>query len=155
MKGKTSQRKIFLPFFLEIYGIKPFSKFFYVLITKLRFTNTKLYTTPLQEYAHTSMLALHTCDLRPWSSWTANSDKKLNVNKPCVTSWKTAFRKFAKFFVNFQDVTSFGKILKKLNANFGKILRKKKFFKIFVNFKENLTKILIELWKYFAISKRF
>ncbi len=24
--------------------------------------------------------------LRPWSSWTANSDKKLNVNKPCVTS---------------------------------------------------------------------
>ncbi len=39
--------------------------------------------------------------LRPWSSWTANSDKKytelngveLNVNKPCVTSQKTAFLK--------------------------------------------------------------
>ncbi len=39
--------------------------------------------------------------LRPWSSWTANSDKKymelngaaLNVNKTCVTSWKTAFQK--------------------------------------------------------------
>ncbi len=39
--------------------------------------------------------------LRPWSSWTANSDKKymelngaaLNVNKPCVTSPKTAFPK--------------------------------------------------------------
>ncbi len=30
--------------------------------------------------------------LRPWSKWTANSDKKLNVNKPCVTSRKTAFR---------------------------------------------------------------
>ncbi len=29
--------------------------------------------------------------LRPWSSWTANSDKKLNVNKPCMTSRKTAF----------------------------------------------------------------
>ncbi len=36
-----------------------------------------------------------------WSSWTANSDKKymelnraaLNVNKPCVTSLKTAFPK--------------------------------------------------------------
>ncbi len=41
------------------------------------------------------------CGLQPWSSWTANSDKKymelngvaLNVNKPCVTSRKTAFRK--------------------------------------------------------------
>ncbi len=40
-------------------------------------------------------------NLRPWSSWTANDDKKytglnraaLNVNKPCVTSWKTAFPK--------------------------------------------------------------
>ncbi len=37
--------------------------------------------------------------VRPWSSWTASSDKKymelngaaLNVNKPCVTSRKTAF----------------------------------------------------------------
>ncbi len=37
----------------------------------------------------------------PWSSWTANIDKKymelneaaLNVNKPCVTSRKTAFLK--------------------------------------------------------------
>ncbi len=40
-------------------------------------------------------------NLRPWSSWTVNSDKKymelngaaLNVNIPCVTSWKTAFLK--------------------------------------------------------------
>ncbi len=39
--------------------------------------------------------------LRPWSSWTANSDKKymeligaaLNINKPCETSRKTAFLK--------------------------------------------------------------
>ncbi len=39
--------------------------------------------------------------LRPWSSWTANRDKKyrelngaaLNVNKPCVTSWKRGFPK--------------------------------------------------------------
>ncbi len=39
--------------------------------------------------------------LRPWSSWTANSDKKymelngaaLNVNKPYVTSRKRAFPK--------------------------------------------------------------
>ncbi len=38
---------------------------------------------------------------RPWSSWTAYNDKKylelneaaLNVNKPCVTSRKTAFPK--------------------------------------------------------------
>ncbi len=58
-------------------------------------------------------------DLRPWSSWTANSDKKLNVYKPCVTSRKTA-----NFSVNVQNITSFGKILKKLNANFVKILRK-------------------------------
>ncbi len=74
------------------------------------------------------MLALHTCDLRPWSSCTANSDKKCNVNKPCVTSRKTPFKSFAKFFVSFQDVASFGKILKKLHANFGKILRKEKIF---------------------------
>ncbi len=53
-------------------------------------------------------------------------DKKLNVNKPCVTSQKQHFESFAKFSVNFQDVTSFGEILKKLNANFGKILRKEK-----------------------------
>ncbi len=39
--------------------------------------------------------------LRPWNSWTANTDKKymelngaaLNVNKPCATSQKTAFPK--------------------------------------------------------------
>ncbi len=36
-----------------------------------------------------------------------------------------------------------------------KFWEKTKFFKIFVNFKENLMKILKELWKYFAISKRF
>ncbi len=36
------------------------------------------------------------------------------------------FESFAKFFVNFQDVTSFGRILKKPNANFGKIWRKEK-----------------------------
>ncbi len=55
--------------------------------------------------------------LRPWNSWTANSDKKLNQE------WlleKQPFESFVKFFVNFQDVTSFGKILKKRNANFGK-----------------------------------
>ncbi len=39
--------------------------------------------------------------LRPWSSWTANSDKKLNVNKPCVTSQKPAFRKFCNIFCQF------------------------------------------------------
>ncbi len=36
-----------------------------------------------------------------------------------------------------------------------KFWEKRKFFKMFVNFKENLVKILIGLWKYFAISKRF
>ncbi len=36
-----------------------------------------------------------------------------------------------------------------------KFCEKRKFLNIFVNFKENLTKILIGLWKYFAISKRF
>ncbi len=36
-----------------------------------------------------------------------------------------------------------------------KFWEKRKFFKIFVNFKENLIKILIGLWKYFATSKRF
>ncbi len=76
----------------------------------------------------------HQLYLRPWSSWTANSDKKLNVNKLCVTSRKTALRSFAKFSVNFQDVISFGKILKKLKANFRKILRKEKIFKNFCKF---------------------
>ncbi len=65
-------------------------------------------------------------DLRPWSSWTANSDKKLNVNKLCSTSQKTTFRKFCKIFCQFSRChISFGRILKKLNANLGKILRKK------------------------------
>ncbi len=36
-----------------------------------------------------------------------------------------------------------------------KFWEKKKFFKIFVNFKENLMKILVRLWKYYAILKRF
>ncbi len=27
-----------------------------------------------------------------WSKWPVNSDKKLNVNKPCMTSRKTTFR---------------------------------------------------------------
>ncbi len=63
--------------------------------------------------------------------WTSNSDKKLNVHKPCVTSPKQPFESFAKFFVNFQDVASFGKILKKFIANFGKISRKEK---ILLNF---------------------
>ncbi len=39
--------------------------------------------------------------LRPWSSWIANSDEKLNVNKPYVISQKTAFRKFCKIFCQF------------------------------------------------------
>ncbi len=40
-----------------------FSIFFFdILITKFRFTDTKLFITLLQEYAHTSMLALHNCD---------------------------------------------------------------------------------------------
>ncbi len=36
-----------------------------------------------------------------------------------------------------------------------KFWEKRKCFKIFVNFKENLMKILLGLWKYSAISKRF
>ncbi len=36
-----------------------------------------------------------------------------------------------------------------------KFWEKRKFFKIFVNFKENMLKILLGLWKYFTISKRF
>ncbi len=46
-------------------------------------------------------------DLRPWSSWTANSDKKLNVNKPCVTSRITALRKFCKIFCPFSRCHKF------------------------------------------------
>ncbi len=57
-------------------------------------------------------------NLRPWSKWTVNSDKKLSVNKPRITSRKTAFRlqkrhlagtctahippcKFSKYFTKF------------------------------------------------------
>ncbi len=43
-----------------------------------------------------------------------------------MTSRKKAFEVFAKFSVDFQDVTSFGKMLEKLNANFGELLRKEK-----------------------------
>ncbi len=45
--------------------------------------------------------------LRPWSLWTANSDKKLNVNKPCVTSQKTVFWKFCKIFCQFSRCHKF------------------------------------------------
>ncbi len=43
-----------------------------------------------------------------------------------MTSRIKPFESFAKFSVNFQDVTRFGKVLKKPNPNFGKILRKEK-----------------------------
>ncbi len=49
---------------------------------------------------------------------------------------KQPFESFAKFSVSFQDVTSFGKNLKKLNANFGKILRKEKILKNFCKLKK-------------------
>ncbi len=55
----------------------------------------------------------------------ANSGKKLCVNNVWLLE-KQPFESFAKFSVNFQDVTSFGKMLKKFNSNFGKILRKEK-----------------------------
>ncbi len=53
----------------------------------------------MQEFSF--FLCTFSCMLRPWSSWTANSDKKymvlngatLNVNKPRVISRKTAFLK--------------------------------------------------------------
>ncbi len=35
------------------------------------------------------------------------TDKKLNVNKPCVTSQKTAFRKFCKIFCQFSSCHKF------------------------------------------------
>ncbi len=52
----------------------------------------------------------------------------------CDFSKNRPFESFANFSVNFQDVTSFGKILKKLNANFGKILRKEKILLNFCKF---------------------
>ncbi len=53
------------------------------------------------EKAHLLLILYGRYCLRPWSSQTTNSDKKymelneaaLNVNKPCVTSRKTAFPK--------------------------------------------------------------
>ncbi len=45
--------------------------------------------------------------VRPWSSWTADSDKKLNVNKPYVTSRKTAFQKFCQIFRQFSRCHKF------------------------------------------------
>ncbi len=39
-----------------------------------------------------------TFKLRLWSKWTANSNKKLKVNKPCMTSRKTEKQPFAFFF---------------------------------------------------------
>ncbi len=61
---------------------------------------------------------------------------------------KQPFKNFATFSVNFWDVTGFGKILKKLNANFGKILRKEKIcensnktLEIFCDFEKILSKL--------------
>ncbi len=50
---------------------------------------------------------------------------------------KQPFESFAKFSDNFQDFTSFGKTLKKLNANFGKILRKKKIWWKYLSFEKS------------------
>ncbi len=119
IKEKTSPVKNFLPFF---YKYTEFN-FFDILITKL-------YITSLKEYAHTSILAFHTCALRPWSSWTTNSDEKLNVNKHEWLLEKHPFESFAKFSVNFQDATSFGKILRNLIQISVKFWEKRKFFKI-------------------------
>ncbi len=71
-----------------LYGVSKFSDFFY------RFCNFLIFL------AFFIVIGNHP-RLRPWSSGTANSDKKyielngvaLNVNKPCVTSQKTAFLK--------------------------------------------------------------
>ncbi len=52
------------------------------------------FSSPLQPSTSTFRF-----NLRPWSNWTANSDKKLNVNKPYMTSRKTAF---AQFLGNFR-----------------------------------------------------
>ncbi len=54
-------------------------------------SETLLKKSPAQEVRQKSDIL----DLRPWSSWTANSDKKnmelngatLNVNKPCVSDF--------------------------------------------------------------------
>ncbi len=44
---------------------------------------------------------------RPYSQWTAKTDKKLNVNKPCVTSRKTTFRFLRAFFFSYLDLRHF------------------------------------------------
>ncbi len=55
--------------------------------------------------------------LQPWSKWTANSDKKLNVDKPCMTSRKTAFRFLKAFFFSYLDpfLIWFKRLLKLIN----------------------------------------
>ncbi len=61
--GIKIKKKIVLPIFLQIFLWNYiFSNCFNILITNFRFANTKLYTTPQQEYAYASKLALHSCD---------------------------------------------------------------------------------------------
>ncbi len=58
-----ANKKFFHGFsFKYLYRIIFFQIVFDILITKFRFTDTKLFTTPQQEQDQTSKLALHSCD---------------------------------------------------------------------------------------------
>ncbi len=90
-------------------GMPLFSKFC-VKLGRQGERTLNLLSTVLPRF-HTSKFSLYSAvcftgrtygyTLWPWSSWTANSDKKLDENKPCVTSRKTAFWKFCKIFRQF------------------------------------------------------
>ncbi len=101
----------------------------------------------------TSMLLIYLffyCSLRPWSSWTANSDKKymelngaaLNGNKPCVTFWKTAFPEETYRWVVLQKLPQLS------DTHFSQVLHKleKKFFHGFIKY--HLALISSKLYKF-------
>ncbi len=88
-------KKIFYGF---LYRVLFFANFFDILITNFRFTDTKLYTTPLQEHAHISMLTLHRCDNS--QSWVKNGEKK---NQKIAISVKNPPYKHLKKYGSFSE----------------------------------------------------
>ncbi len=99
----------------------------------------------------------------PWSKWTANSDKKLNVNKPCMTSQKTVFRlqkwHLAGTCTVHIPLCKFSKYFTKFNSNFFEIIFEmfrynfREFPKYFSKFLNKIILVVSEI--IFKILKSF
>ncbi len=97
IKGKILRAKNFCTdFSLNIWNFIFFNFFLDILITKFRFTDTKLNAIPLQEHAHTSMLALHSCnDSQLWVKNVEKNQKNCKIRKK-FENFKTPYKNLEK-----------------------------------------------------------